>query len=205
MKSLSEKSQLYLLLLITALTRLPFIFDGYGTEEDSWGLVVNAFEMKKAGHYCASRFPGHPLQEYVYRIIYDQPAWMYNFCSLFASMVAVVFFYNSLKKMQFSGAFFAALMFCFTPAFFISGTYTIDFAWTVAFIMLSFYFLLDRKLILSGIFIGMATGCRITSEIFLLPWAMLLYTGLDIQSSVKNILKLSLPAILVGEIGRAHV
>src|SRR5665213_1919158 len=192
MKSLSEKSQLYLLVFITAISRLPFIFDGYGVEEDSWGLVVNAYQMKMSGHYIASRFPGHPLQEYVYRFIYDQPACIYNFFSLLASVVAVVFFYNSLRKMQFNGAFFASLMFCFTPVFYIAGTYTIDFAWTIAFVMISFYYLLDNKIIVSGIFIGMATGCRITSEIFLLPWAMLLYSGLDVNTSIKNIIKLSL-------------
>jgi hypothetical protein len=198
MKSLSEKTQLLILVLITGLSRLPFIFDGYGVEEDSWGLVANAYEMKKAGHYLASRFPGHPLQEYVYRIIYDQPAWVYNFFSLLAGVVAVAFFFKALKKMQFNGAFVAALIFCFTPVFYIAGTYTIDFAWTIAFVMLSFYFLLDQKLILSGIFIGMATGCRITSEVFLLPWALLLYSGLDVKTSIKNVLRISIPAILVG-------
>src|ERR1041385_6248022 len=95
MKSFSEKSKLILLVGITALSRLPFIFDGYGTEEDSWGLVVNAFQMKSAGHYFASRFLGHPLEEYVYRFVYDSPAWVYNFFSLLASVTAVVFFYNS--------------------------------------------------------------------------------------------------------------
>ncbi len=197
-KSFSEKTQLFLLVLITALSRLPFIFDGYGVEEDSWGLVVNAYEMKRTGHYLASRFPGHPLQEYIYRLIYDEPAWVYNFFSLLAGVVGVAFFFKALRKMQFSGAFFAALMFCFTPVFYIAGTYTIDFAWTIAFVMVSFYFLMDRKLILSGIFIGMATGCRITSEIFLLPWALLLYSGLDLKTTIRNIFRISIPAILVG-------
>src|ERR1044071_1407377 len=114
MKSLSEKTQLLLLITLTAITRLPFIFDGYGVEEDSWGLVVNAFQMKKAGHYIASRFPGHPLQEYVYRIIYDQPAWVYNIFSLLASVIAVAFFFKALRKIQLDGAFLASLMFCFT-------------------------------------------------------------------------------------------
>ena len=161
LKSLSEKSQLILLVLITTISRLPFIFDGFGAEEDSWGLVVNAFQMKKAGHYIASRFPGHPLQEYVYRIIYDQPAWIYNSFSLIASVIAVVFFYKAFKKIQLQGAFLASLMFCFTPVFYIAGTYTIDFAWTIAFVMASLYFLFDRKFILSGILLEIGrASCR---------------------------------------------
>ncbi len=198
LKSLSEKSQLILLVLITALSRLPFIFDGYGVEEDSWGLVVNAFQMKKAGHYLASRFPGHPLQEYVYRIIYDQPAWVYNSFSLIASVIAVVFFYKALRKIQLQGAFLAAVLFCFTPVFYIAGTYTIDFAWTIAFVMASFYFLLDRKFVLSGILLGMATGCRLTSEIFLLPWFVLVWSNLDWKTSIKHFMKIAIPAVIIG-------
>jgi hypothetical protein len=198
LKSLSEKQQLLLLLVLTAITRIPFIFDGYGVEEDSWGLVVNAFEMKQTGHYVASRFPGHPLQEYVYRLIYDQPAWVYNIFSVLASLMAVGYFFKALKKIQLKGAFAASLMFCFTPVFYIAGTYTIDFAWTIAFVMASFYFLLDRKFILSGIMLGMATGCRLTSEIFLLPWLIIAWNAFDWKTSVKDFMKLAIPAVVIG-------
>lgn len=197
-KLISERIQLPLLLLITLVTRLLFIFDGYGVEEDSWGLVVNSFEMHGSGHYVASRFPGHPFQEYLYSYIYNAPAWAYNSLSVLMSMAAVGFFYLALKKMQLSTAFWAALMLCFTPVFFISGTYTIDFAWSLAFIMASFYFLLDRKFFLSGIMLAMATSCRITSEAFLLPWIILLYSRLDFNAWVRNSLKLALPAIVFG-------
>lgn len=190
--------QLPLLLLLTLGTRLVFIFDGYGVEEDSWGLVVNSYEMHQTGHYLASRFPGHPLQEYLYSFIYDLPAWAYNSFSVLMSMASVGFFYLALKKMQLSNAFWAAVMLCFTPVFFISGTYTIDFAWSLAFIMASFYFLLDRKFLLSGILLGMATGCRITSEVFLLPWALLLWSRLDVKTWFRNCVVLAIPAIVIG-------
>jgi hypothetical protein len=198
LKNLSEKTQLIALITLTTLTRLPFIFDGYGVEEDSWGLVVNAFEMKQKGHYVASRFPGHPFQEYVYRLIYDQPAWVYNIFSLLMSVIAVGFFFRALKKIQLNGAFTASLMFCFTPVFFIAGTYTIDFAWTIAFVMASFYFLLDRKFILSGIMLGMATGCRLTSEVFLIPWAIILWNTMDKKAMFKDFLKVAVPAAIIG-------
>lgn len=197
-KLIFERIQLPLLLLITFVTRLFFIFDGYGVEEDSWGLVVNSFEMHETGHYVASRFPGHPLQEYLYSFIYDSPAWVYNSFSLLMSLIAVAFFYLALKKMQLSTAFWAALMLSFTPVFFISGTYTIDFAWSLAFVMASFYFLLDRKFLLSGIMLAMATGCRITSEVFLLPWAILLWSRLDIKTWFRNCFLVAFPAILIG-------
>jgi hypothetical protein len=194
----NPKIQLLSLLLLTALVRLPFIFDGYGVEEDSWGLVVNAYEMKATGHYVASRFPGHPLQEYLYLGIYDAPAWAYNLFSLLASVAATGFFFLALRIMKLNSAWFTALAFSFVPVFYISGTYTIDFALTMAFLMASFYFLLDRKLLLSGIMIGMATGCRITSEVFLLPWAILLWNRQDPKEWFRQCLLLAVPALVVG-------
>lgn len=195
---MKPKHQLLLLLLLVFVTRMPFIFDGYGVEEDSWGLVVNAYEMKTTGHYVASRVPGHPLQEYVYRAIYDAPAWAYNLPSVLTSMMAVAFFFLALRKMQLRAAFPAALAFSFVPVFYIAGTYTIDFAWTMAFVMGSFYFLLDRKFILSGIFLGLATGCRITAEVFLLPWALILFSRLNFKNWIREMLLVGIPAVVIG-------
>jgi hypothetical protein len=186
------------LALLVVLTRLPFIFDGYGVEEDSWGLVVNAHEMHDWGHYVASRFPGHPLQEYVYLLVWDQPAWVYNVWSLFFSAIAVVCFHRSLLLIQFNPAWAATLMLCFTPVFYISGTYTIDFAWTLAFVCASFYALVADRLWLSGILLGFAVGCRLTTGVFVLPWAMLLYNGMDKRSSFFQLLKIAVPATVIG-------
>ena len=89
-------------------------------------------------------------------------------------------------------------MFAFTPAFFIAGTYTIDYAWSLAFIMGSFYFLTERKLLVAGILLGMAVGCRITSGVFLIPWAMMLWSGMDRNEWIKQVLRIGIPAGLIG-------
>ncbi|MBI3512088.1 MAG: hypothetical protein HY064_15630 [Bacteroidetes bacterium] len=198
MKSPKPSSLLLFLAAITLLTRLPFLFDGFGAEEDSWGLVVNAFQMKQCGHYMASRFPGHPLQEYAYVLAYHAPAWLYNSMSALMSVAAVLFFYKAARKMQLPYSFAASLAFSFAPCFFIAGTYTIDFAWSLAFVMASFYFLLSGKNILCGIMIGLAIGCRITSGIFIVPWAILLFSKLDLKFWMKNILLVTIPAIITG-------
>jgi hypothetical protein len=198
MPSLSTVGKYALLIVVTLVTRMIYLCDGYGVEEDSWGLVVNAYEMKAAGHYVASRFPGHPLQEYVYSFIYDASPLIYNLLSAIMSVFAVFFFYAALRKIQFNNAFWAALALSFTPCFFIAGTYTIDFAWAMAFILASFYYLIDRKFILSGILLGMAIGCRITSGAFLLVWILLLINRINWRESVKPILALSIPTAIVG-------
>ncbi len=92
----------------------------------------------------------------------------------------------------------ASLMLAFTPMFFISGTYTIDYAWSLAFVMLSFSSLVCRKFVWCGIMLGLAVGCRITSGVFIIPWAMLLFQRMDIKTWFMWMLKISIPAGVIG-------
>jgi hypothetical protein len=188
----------YLLVAVVLLSRLPFLFDGYGHEEDSYGLVVNAWEMHSTGHYVASRFPGHPLQEYFYLLIWDQPAWLWNSLSTAFSVVAVLAFHHSVKRAGMNHAMEAALMLAFTPVFFLAGTYTIDYAWSLAFVMLSFSALVCRKFVWCGILLGLAVGCRITSGVFIIPWALLLYQRMDFALWRNWMLKIAVPSVIIG-------
>lgn len=188
----------YMLAAIVLLSRLPFLFDGHGHEEDSYGLVVNAWEMHDTGHYVASRFPGHPLQEYFYLLIWNQPPWIWNLASAVLSVVAVVAFHHGTKRMGMNRALEASLMFAFTPMFFLAGTYTIDYAWSLAFVMLSFSSLVCRKYVWCGIMLGLAVGCRITSGVFIIPWAMLLFQRMDFKTWINWMLKIAVPSGIIG-------
>ena len=195
---LNAKWHPYLLTAVVLLSRLPFIFDGHGHEEDSYGLVVNAYEMHSTGHYVASRFPGHPFQEYIYLLIWNQSAWIWNLLSSIFSVVAVLAFYRALKKTGMSFAMEASLMLAFTPLFFIAGTYTIDYAWSLAFVLLSFAALVSGKFTWCGVLLGIAIGCRITSGIFLIPWAMFLFQRMDIKTWFGWMMKIAIPCGLIG-------
>jgi hypothetical protein len=183
----------YLLAAAVLLSRLPFLFDGHGHEEDSYGLVVNAWEMHSTGHYVASRFPGHPLQEYIYLLLHNQPAWLWNLLSTLFSITAVLAFHHALKRIRTHYAMEASLMLAFTPMFFLSGTYTIDYAWSLAFVMLSFSSLVCRKFVWCGVMLGLAVGCRITSGVFIIPWAMLLFQRMDVRTWMAWMLKICIP------------
>src|ERR1044072_5419169 len=133
---LQEKGDPWVLGAVVLLTRIPFLFDGFGHEEDSYGLVVNAWEMHREAHYVASRFPGHPFQEYVYLLIWNQPAWIWNSLSMLFSAVGVIAFYRIMKRTGIGYALETALMFAFAPMFYLAGTYSIDYAWSLAFVLL---------------------------------------------------------------------
>ncbi|MDF2435760.1 MAG: hypothetical protein K0Q95_136 [Bacteroidota bacterium] len=187
---------LFLLFLIVFLSRLPFISAGYGVEEDSWGIALAAFHTKMSGIYEPSRFPGHPVQELVYSALWGSGPVVYNILTAFFSSIAALFFAFILKHFNFRCYFLAALAFAFTPVVYISSSYTIDFMWSEAFVLMSFYFLLRNRLVLSGVLLGLAVGCRITCGVMIIPFMMIIWQINDLKMNFKSLLKISIPMAL---------
>lgn len=187
----------FTLFLIVFISRLPFINNGYGIEEDSWGIALAAFHTKMSGVYEPSRLPGHPVQELIYSALWGTGPLVFNgLCALF-SAVGVVFFALILKHLSFKHFFIASLAFAFVPVYYISSTYTIDFVWSQAFILISLYFLLKNKLIACGIFLGLAIGCRITSGAMLLPFMIITWQNNNLKQNLIQVLKIGIPMTLV--------
>ena len=190
-------SSLSILFLIVFISRLPFLSAGFGAEEDSWGIALAAFHTKISGIYEPSRFPGHPVQELIYSFLWGMGPLVFNGLSALFSAIGTVFFALILKQLQFKHFFIAALAFAFVPVYFISSTYTIDFVWTEAFVLISFYYLLKNKLILSGIFLGLAIGCRITSGAMLLPFMIIIWQQKDLKQNAIQLIKIIVPMIFI--------
>jgi hypothetical protein len=188
------------LFLVVFISRLPFLSAGYGIEEDSWGIALAAFHTKLTGIYEPSRFPGHPTQELIYSALWGSGPIVFNGLCAFFSAIASVFFALILKHLKFKHFFIAALALAFVPVFYISSTYTIDFTWTLAFILISLYYLLKNKFIICGIFIGLAVGCRVTSGAMLLPFIIILWQPVDLKNNITSFLKIIIPMTIVSVI-----
>ena len=184
------------LFLIVFLSRLPFLSAGYGVEEDSWGIALAAFHTKCTGIYEPSRLPGHPFQEYIYSFLWGSGPIVFNALSAFFSAMGAVFFALSLKELKFRQSFLAALALAFVPVYYISSTYTIDFAWTLALILIALYCLLKNKYILCGVFLGLAVGCRITSGVLLIPFMVIIWQS-DLKLNFVRLLKMSIPMVII--------
>ena len=105
----------FLLFIIVLVSRLPFLSAGYGVEEDSWGIALAGLHTHMSGIYEPSRFPGHPVHEYIYSAWRGHSAFFYNFFSAFFSAVAALVFAMILKHLNFRYAFLGALALAFTP------------------------------------------------------------------------------------------
>jgi uncharacterized membrane protein YqjE len=158
-----EVSLFILLGIIVLASRLPFLADGYGSEDDSWGLVLNARLMAQTGEYSFSRLPGHPVQEYLLMLMPNAGAFNMNMLSVLFSVISALCFAGILKHYNMNNRFLWSVVFATIPAIWISSTYTIDYTWALAFILLAWYGTLKKYYAWAGVFLGLAIGCRITS------------------------------------------
>ncbi len=169
--------QILLLFLGNLLVRLPFLFAGFGREEDAWAQALNARIIWETKVYEVSRLPGHPVYELLLAGLWpiDHSYLLFNGISALASSLSVVYFYRICRKLDLPHPLTLSVAFSFIPAFFIAGTYTIDYNLGLLFVLISFLQLLRGRYWLAGLLIGIATGIRISHLGFLLPWAIMAF------------------------------
>lgn len=196
--------QFVFLFLVIFLSRLPFLFAGFGVEEDSWLLAITAKNIADSGVYEMSRAPAHPVQELLYALMYTNGLFAFetNFVSAISSAIATLFFALALKNLGFKYYLFASFAFAFTPVVFISSTYTIDYMLAMACVMGSFYcitrtpFPAWRWVGWGAVLLGVAIGCRTTAVVMLIPFCFLLFQ--TSEGRIKRVLIFSFVTILVG-------
>lgn len=181
------------LFFVALVSRFQFLWAGYGREFDAWSNALNARVISETGVYEVSRLPGHPLQELLLSFLWplNHSYFLYNFLSALFSAIAVLAFYNIARKHKIAAGWYWALAFNFIPVFFIVGTSTMDYNFALAFILLAYWGLLNKQYIWLGIALGLATGFRISSLGFLLPFSLLV--GWNWQAQ----LKMGIAALLV--------
>ena len=157
-------------ILVFAL-KVPYLFIGYGPEEDAWGHIYNIIEMYEEGHYIISRLPGHPAYEALMFLLFPLIKFPYiiNGLSALAASLAIAEFYRLLCIVRAEHSILWTLAFGLFPAFFVGSTYAIDYAFTIWLMLRGVRLLFQGKFIDSGVYIGLSAAFRITSLALLLP------------------------------------
>ena len=200
MKIQNEKWQYVLLVVIVLITRLPFISVGYGLDGDAWSVAISAQHWHDTGEYSASRLPGYPVHEYLCSLFADYGYIGLNLLTVFFSVMAVLFFAMILRLLRFRYIFLASITMSMIPVFYIHSTTTIDYIIAISFVLAGMYFLLKEKIILAGIFLGLAIGTRITSGAMLIPFSILLVEYDGFKNNLKRISRLIIPALITGAV-----
>ena len=173
-------------MLIIVLSRIPFINVGYGSEEDAWGVRVTAEQISQSGVYEVSRFPGHPLQELIYSFIWQWGPTSFNLLTVLISSCGIFFFMLSLRQLNIKQYTMAGLAVAFTPVIYINSMNAMDYLWALSFIITAFYFLIKKKPLAVGVFLGLAVGCRITSGAMIIPFIFYFADSENKTASVKK-------------------
>lgn len=188
MNSRKEKLNSLILFFLALISHLPFLWAGYGKEEDAWAQALNARIIWETGVYEVSRLPGHPIYEFLLAGLWpiQHSYFFFNSLSAIATALAVMFFFRIATRLDLKNPFTLSLAFAFVPVFYIAGHYTIDYNFALCFLLASFLLLLEKKYIWAGILIGIATGFRISSSGFLVALPLLLLSrDLNLKPWIK--------------------
>jgi hypothetical protein len=94
-------------------------------------------------------------------------------------MAGVYLFAKILKHHQLPYAGLVTVGFAFTPLLYINSISTMDYMWTLTFILAAYYSMVSGHTVWCGIFIGLAIGCRLQSVILLPAFAFYLWRAND--------------------------
>jgi hypothetical protein len=182
------------------LTRIPFLDAGYGSDPDAWRMTDAARQMAGTGLYVPSRLPGYPLPEFSYTLLaggHSGPL-LQNGLTAILGAVGIAFFYLTLVQLGSSFPAPAAAALALTPAVYTQSATSMDYIWALGFMLAALFLAVESRPLTSGVLLGIAIGCRLTSAGMLIPLALLLiYTG-ERKKGVLRAIRFAIPALIIG-------
>ena len=175
----SETRPFAVLAAIFLLVRLPFINHGHGTDPDAWRVAMTARHLLETGNYFPSRLPGNPVHELIITLFIPGGWVAANLATACAALVGVYLFAKILKHHQLPFPALVTLGFAFTPLLFINSIATMDYMWTLTFLLAAYLSMLHGGSVWAGVFIGLAIGSRLQSFIVLPAFAYYLWRTND--------------------------
>ncbi|KPK73812.1 hypothetical protein AMJ87_00405 [candidate division WOR_3 bacterium SM23_60] len=167
---------------IYVVSRIPLLNLGFGLDADAWRIANTAFDIRHHLVYHASRFPGYPVPEFINALVIDFGWLATNSLTALVSTISIIVFARILRTLRYRYQGFVLITYAFMPIIWINSTNTMDYMWSLLFIVLAWFFVLRNKWIVAGLMIGLAAGSRAQSLIFIIPFLFL------ILSKARNIM-----------------
>ncbi len=164
---------LLLLLILVVCTRLPFLFTGYGADPDAWRVAFTASILWHDGSYIASRFPGYPLHEFISAPFVGIGGSVLSNLATLAATLVLLTVWKKLAATHGRNPKLLVFALAFAPQFWENSAATLDYNWSLLFVILGCATALKNKPVAAGICIGLAAGFRLTNIVALLPVATL--------------------------------
>ena len=182
--AIARSRWLAVLLLAVVVSRIPFLLTCYSTDPDGWRVAHAGRIFWETGVYSVSRFPGYPVYEIVGGLAaLAGGAFLSNATTLAVSLVLIIIWYGFVEEHT-SSPRLLTLLLAFTPLFWIQSAATMDYVWSLLFILLAFSAAQQQRAVLAGLWLGIAIGCRPPNGVAVVPVFMLL----SLQSPSKRTL-----------------
>ena len=164
-----------IVLALVVLTRVPFLWTGYGADGDAWEVAKSASLLWHTGEYHESRLPGYPLHEIISApFVGLGGAPLSNAATLVATLAAIVV-WSRIAHQVGQHRKLLVVAFAFAPVVWQHSAVTLDYMWSLLFILLSLYAVLRQRTLLAGIALGIAAGFRPSNAVAIVPFVCLLY------------------------------
>jgi hypothetical protein len=157
------------------IARAPFLNYGYGTDPDAWRVAVTGQYLIDYGKYFPSRLPGNPLHELVLAPLVPAGWVATNLATALIALVGVYLFARIVAELRLPSPAVLTVGFAFTPLLFINSVATMDYMWTLTWILGAYYATIRRSPLLAGVLIGLAIGFRLQSFIAGVPLVYLMW------------------------------
>ncbi|MDO9098848.1 MAG: hypothetical protein Q7U60_12105 [Candidatus Methanoperedens sp.] len=168
------------LALLFFISRIPFIALGFSaftspTDQDVLAVVNSAYLLRYEHVYAVSRFPGSPFYEIINSLLIGGGWMATNAATAIVSFFSVLLFGKILNILEIKNKALLLVTFTFIPVIWINSTITMDYMWSLMFLLSAFFFMFKERYVYSGIALSFATGSRITSLAMVIPLLYLMY------------------------------
>ena len=172
------------LAVVYLVSRIPWLNLGYGTDPDAWRVALSAEHLLSDGEYLPSRLPGSPLHELA-TVPFVRAGWLWaNLSTVFISIIGLYLFAKLVAELKLPSKGVATLAFAFTPLLWINSMTTMDYMWSITFILACYLLLMRRRFLLAGVCLGLAMGFRLTSMWATIPFLLWLWREKQLRAAV---------------------
>ena len=161
------------IILVWLILVVPFTLFGYGSDGDAWLVAANAQRMWAQGEYIASRTTGFPLFEIAVTPAVHFGGWyLSNLVALIGGLSIMLAMFRLARIGHLKRPLLATIGLLFLPVIVKNSSVTMDYIPAVAAMLWGYVALIEGRLTLCGLLIGLACGFRPSSGLFVIPCAI---------------------------------
>ncbi|MGI8554465.1 MAG: hypothetical protein ACR2PL_27300, partial [Dehalococcoidia bacterium] len=163
----------------------------------AWRVAMSARYLLAHGSYLPSRLPGYPVHDLAMAPLLRGGWLLTNSAGLLVSLIGVLLFARIVRRLAVPHAAMLTLTFAFLPLLWSTSVATLDYTWALTFLIGCYLAVLSERPILAGALLGLAGGCRISTLVFGLPFALLCFRQRPLREVMRFVVASALTWLTV--------